>query len=93
MIILISSCGISHYQTGIMTMCPRREGTSVNYEEVCAAEGLKPWPYLKMKDMKNYTLFNAQTRRITPHLKEKQNLRIAWSTQLYFLSVMLDIYN
>ena len=32
---------------------------------VVAAQGPKPWPFLRMKETKIYNLFEAQTRKMT----------------------------
>jgi len=48
---------------------------------VCAAKGLKPWPYLRMNQTKIDTLFKAQTQKMTPYVREKQKLKIAWTGQ------------
>ena len=54
---------------------------------VCVAKGLKPWPYLKMNQSKIDALSKAWTRKKTPYAMEEQKLKIAWSGQIYFLSV------
>ena len=41
-------------------------GTSLNFGLVCAVNGLKPWPYLRMKQMKIDTLFKATTQKWHP---------------------------
>jgi len=39
-----------------------------------------------MNQTKIDTLFMDQTRRMTPHAREKQKLKTAWTGQLYFVS-------
>ena len=62
-------------------------GTPIKSGWVCAARGLKPLSYLRNSPMKIDTLFKAQIRKMTPYAREEQNLKIAWTGQLYFLSV------
>ena len=42
--------------------------------------------------MKNDTLFKAQTPNNDTLLKEKQKLRTAWTAELYFVSVTMEVY-
>ena len=41
--------------------------------------------------MKIDTQFKAQTRKMTPHPREKQKLRMTLTGQLHFVSVTLEV--
>jgi len=76
-----------HWLVSLEDSIPRRGVLPLNFGQVCATKGLKPWPYLRMNQTKIDTLFKAQTRKMTPYGREEQKLKIAWMGQLYFISV------
>ena len=48
----------------------------MNFGLVGAAQGPKPWPFLRMRETKIYTLIESQTRKMTSCSREKQTRRI-----------------
>ena len=70
-------------------------GTSVNFRKVCAMKGLKPWPYLRIKDMKNDTLYMTlrTSKMILPWREKNLRIHVTWMVQLYFVPVTLKVYS
>ena len=54
-----------------------RGGTLIKSGWVCAAKGLKPWPYLRNNQTKIDTLFKDQIRKMTLYAREEQKLKTA----------------
>ena len=67
-------------------------GTTVNWGQVCAAKGVKHWPFSRMKQVKIYNVVKAQTWKIDILFKGKQKLLInGVNGKLYFISVTLEV--
>ena len=68
-------------------------GTLVEFDGlICAAKGLTLTVYKFNDEAKENwyptCIFKAHTQKMTPYSREKQDLRIVWIVQLYFVSVV-----
>lgn len=65
-------------------------GSPKSFGQVCAAQGLKPWPFLRIRQTKSDTLFKAQNLKNNTQFKES---RVSEHLRLECQPKMIALFN